>query len=151
MNFEEIERASITYLKQSTNPLVKISVLHAHVPSKAKGQAPTTQKYSAFLSSHSEIKVMDPLAAIQNEDTADSFEAAGFATTPCAILATRVPNSQDLAAAMLEQLESMTNALSRALEEARTTGDTEKAHDIYETLSRTSKMKEKVIEFTKST
>lgn len=150
MNFEEIEQASINYLKQTSNPLVRITVLHAHVSKKSKEQSLTIQEYMDFLSNHFEIKVMDPLAMIQNKDTVEAFQSAGFTTSPCAILASRVPNSQHLAAAMLDQLQSMTNALSGALQEAHSNGDTAKARQIYETLERTSKIKEKIIAFTKA-
>lgn len=150
MNFEDIEKTSIAYLTQSANPLVRISVLHAHISSKYKDKSPSAQEYTDFLTNHSEIKVMDPLSTIQNENTAEALSEAGFTTTPCAILDSRVPSSQNLAAAMLDQLDSMTNALSRALQEARSDDDTEKAHGIYETLVRTSKMKEKIVAFTKA-
>jgi hypothetical protein len=148
MNFEEIEIATLAYLKQTDNPLVRISTLHTNVNSKSKNHSLSLKEFTDFIAKHSEIKVMDPLAMTQDDKTAAGFEAAGFTTKPCAILASRLPSALDLSTAMLEQLESMTNALSRALEEARSTGETEKAHQIYETLERTSKLKEKIIEFT---
>ena len=150
MNFEEIETAALAYLKQTENPLVRISVLHSNVSSKSKDHSLSLQEFTDFLSKHYEIKVMNPLAMTQDEKMAEGFEAAGFTTSPCAILASRVPSAQDLSAAMLDQLESMTSALSRALEESRSTGDTAKAHQIYQTLERTSKLKEKIVEFTRS-
>lgn len=150
MNFEEIEIAAFAYLKQTDNPLVRISILHTNVSSKSKDHSLSLQEFTDFLTEHSEIKVMDPLAMTQDAKTTQGFESAGFTTSPCAILASRVPSAQDLSAAMLDQLESMTNALSRALEESRSTGDTAKAHQIYETLERSSKLKEKIIEFTRA-
>jgi hypothetical protein len=148
MNIEEVEHVSIAYLKQVSNPLVRIHALHAHVVSKSEKEILSLHEFSDFLSNHSEIKVMDPLAMVQDDKTAENLKTAGFTTGLCAILSDRVPIPLDLATAMLEQLESMTTALSNALKEARATGDSPRAHQIYETLERTSKLKAKIVEFT---
>lgn len=150
MNFEDIELATLAYLKQSGNPLVRISVLYAHVTARPTEQTLSKQEYTDFLNNHSEIKVIDPLSITEDDAIASGFQSAGFTTTPCAIFASRVPNPQDLAGAMFEQLQSMTDALSRALEEAQSTGDTAQADQIYITLERIGKMKEKIVAFTKA-
>ena len=150
MTIEEVEQASIAYLNQTSNPLVRVGVLHTHVTSRSKDDSLTIHEFTEFLNQHSDIRILDPLSTAQDEETAKQFETAGFTTVPCAILTSRVPSPKNLAATMLEQLESMTDALSRALEEARETGDSTRGDQIYKTLERISAMKQKVIGFTKT-
>lgn len=150
MNFEDFELATLAYLKQTTNPLVRISALHAQACAKAKDAAPSIEEYTDFLRDHTEIKVMDPLAMAQDDKTAHDILMAGFKTNLCAIHTSRVPSSREMAAAMLEQLDAMTHALTLALKEARAIGDEIKGRQIYNTLERTAKMKEKVAAFTKA-
>lgn len=148
MNLEDIEQLALKYLGQTSNPLVQLSVLYEHVKSKSSEDIFSFQDFSDFLKEHDLIKIMDPLALTTSEQMAHSLQGSGLTSSPCAILGTRVPNAQDLAASMVEQLASMTAALSAALSEARAIGDTQKAHQVYETLERIKALEGKLIEHT---
>ena len=150
MNLEDIEQNALTYLGQVTNPLVQVSVLYDHVKSKADEEIFSLHDFTEFLKQHELIKFMDPLSLTTSQVMAESLEASGLTSSPCSILASRVPSSQDLAASMVEQLASMTAALTAALGEARSIGNTEKAHNVYNTLERIKALEEKLISFTKS-
>ena len=151
MILEDIEQHTLSYLTQVTNPLVRIATLYENVKSKFDTDIISLKDFTDFLKEHDQFKVLNPLAMTENEAMAKSLEAAGLSTSLCAILHSRIPSSQDLAAAMIEQLTSMTHALTAALSDARATGDTVKGHQIYETLERVQALEKKIIQLTKST
>lgn len=150
MNLEDIEQNALNYLGQTSNPLVQLTVLYEHVKSKSDTDIFSLQDFIDFLKEHDHIKIMNPLALTAGEVMVQSLEASDLLSSPCAILKTRIPSSQDLVASMVEQLHSMTAALTAALGEARSIGDTEKAHQIYETLERVKALEEKIIKMTLS-
>ena len=150
MNLEDIEQIALNYLEQTTNPLVQISVLYDHIKSKSEDDIVSLQDFTDFLKEHDLIKIMDPLVLTSNKTLAQSLKVSGLTSSPCAILSTRIPSAQDLAAAMVDQLSSMTQALSTALAEARSIGNTEKAHEIYETLERIKALEGQLIEHTRA-
>ena len=150
MILEDIEQHALTYLGQVTNPLVQVSVLYEYVRSKTSEDIFPIQDFTDFIKQHEHIKLMDPLSHTTSQMMGESLKASGFTTSPCAILGTRVPSSKDLVASMMDQMNSMTTALTSALGEARSIGDTEKAHQVYETIERIKTLEAKLIEFSKT-
>ena len=84
-----------------------------------------------------------------DDDMLQSLSGAGLPMEPCVILKSRVPSSQDLGASMVEQLTTMTDALAKALQEARGTGDSVRGHELFETLGRIESLKKRIIEHIK--
>ncbi len=150
MNLEQIEQDTLAYLSQSSNPLVRISTVHQHVTSKSDTISISLEEYSDFLESHDLMKVTDPFALAEDDETFRALGEAGLPTNPCVILESRVPSMHDLGTTIVEQLVSMTDALAKALKEARGTGDSVRGHEIYETLERVESLKKRVIDHIKS-
>lgn len=144
MSLEEIEQDALHYLAESENPLVQVEALYRHVTSRNESHAISLEDFMDFLEQHELVKVTDPMAYAEPDSMLAALEHAGLPTNPCAILEERVPNRRDLAVSMLEQLETLTKSLSAALQEARGTGDSARAHTIYETLERVKKLKARI-------
>ena len=149
MQLEQIEQDTLNYLDQSTNPLVRVHVVYEQVTSRTDAVSISMEEYLDFLRHHDLMDVTDPLALADDDDMLQSLAGAGLPMEPCVILKSRVPSSQDLGASMVEQLTTMTDALAKALQEARGTGDPVRGHELFETLGRIESLKKRIIEHIK--
>lgn len=147
MNLEDIEQRTLTYLKQVSNPLVRLDVLYAHLFDELTphGKSLTMGELQDFLAKHELFRLMEPLGLDGDPGMAAALSAVGLVSGPCVILDTRLPTRDQLAAMMLEQLNQMAEALATALHQAREENDEARAKAILRTLDRTGAIRKKVL------
>lgn len=136
MQLELIEEKALNYLGQVSNPLVRLDVLHAHLVDADSVETILLSDLEEFLAHHELIKVIKPLP--QEADGAAEAPGSGDGAGPRSyvILNTRVPTEQQTAAMMLDQLNSMHEALAIAKAQARNNVDFNRLGDIDDALER---------------
>jgi hypothetical protein len=136
MNLEAIEQQSLNYLSEVSNPLVQISVLHAHLRDRGAAEDLSPAQLKSFLERHELFRVMQ---APGGAESPPSEAGASYV-----ILATRVPTQAQISAMMLEQLLALEQALVTALAEAREIGDPARIGPVEEALRRVSALRDKL-------
>lgn len=131
MSLEAIEEQALNYLAQVSNPLVRIEVLLAHLRDRGLAESMNPNELKNFLSRHERVRIMEPAVSAPSMGT-DSDEPEGA----YAILTTRVPTPEQLAAMMLEQLHTLEQALISARQAAIEDGDTARVGPLDEALRR---------------
>ncbi len=142
MNLEWIETKCVNYLKQTQNPIVPISILLNHLRQDASCGALTEHDLLEFLRPHESFKVIDPPE--REEEELEDLESLGIPTGPRVILTTRVPTRDEISGMLGQQMQTMTDALYRALAEATEAGDTEACKQINEILQRAEQLQQKI-------
>ncbi len=144
MQLETIEEKALNYLGQVSNPLVRIDVLHVHLTDAAAGEQILLGHLEVFLTHHELIKVIKPLA--QEAGVAAEEVASGDGAGPHSyvILNTRVPTERQTTAMMLDQLNSLHEALSIAQAQARDNADFSHLAEIDDALGRVEGLREKL-------
>jgi len=133
MSLEAIEEHTLNYLAQVSNPLVRIEVLLAHLHDHGLAESLNVAQLRDFLSRHERVRVMEPgLPARDVGSTSPDSEPGGA----YAILVTRVPTPEQIAAMMIEQLQTLEQALISARLTAIETGDTDRIGPLEEALRR---------------
>jgi hypothetical protein len=148
MNLEHVEQKSLSYLKQVTNPLVPMEQLLAHLQRDEECASLTSEELLAFLERHELFKVVEPIGIASNLHAAKELEEAGVTFGPRVILCTRVPTAAQLAEQIREEMERLTNALQKAIAEAKRTGDADKARALIKVLSRAQNLQERLDDMT---
>ena len=144
MQLELIEEKALNYLGQVTNPLVRIDVLHAHLMESDSIEAILLSDLEEFLAHHELIKVIKPLAQ-EADGTAEGPGADdGAGAHSYVILNTRVPTEQQTAAMMLDQLNSMHEALAIAQAQARDNADFNRLAEVDDALERIEGLRQKL-------
>lgn len=143
MNLETLETNCRNYLAQSRNPVVPISTLCAFLKRQEGFEALTEEELMAFLNKHLEFDVMVG-PADQEDVTTEAFAAAGIVMGPRAILKTRIPAAQDLAAMLRLQLDAMEEVLGKSLMDALGSGDEHKAQAMRTALERAKALRKKL-------
>ena len=123
MDLEAVEQKALAYLQQVSNPLVRIEVLFAHLQEYDTTRAITLSELKDFLANHELFRVIEPLRPEGDAEAIELPHENGLASSPYVILDTRVPTGQQMAAMMLEQLNSLHEALLTARTKARDRGD----------------------------
>jgi hypothetical protein len=136
MNLETIEEQVLKYLAQTSNPLVRIEVLHAHLRDSGVAEELELGQLKDFLSRHELVRVMDP--PVQTESS--SSEPGGA----YAILATRIPTPQQLGEMMFDQLAALESALLSAKAQALELGDPARTGPIEVALLRVAALRERL-------
>ncbi len=131
MSLEAIEEHSLNYLAQVSNPLVRIEVLLAHLRDRGLADSIDAGQLKDFLSRHERVRIMEPPVPAPGMQS-DSGEPEGA----YAILTTRVPTPEQLAAMMLEQLHTLEQALISARQAALEDGDAARVGPLDEALRR---------------
>ena len=144
MNLDRMEEKLLNYLRQVSNPLVRIDVLYDHLRQDKQFKELSREDLLDFLNPHDQVKVIQSLGDPQ---TSLELEEAGFSTGPCVILRTRVPTGDQLGTMMVEQLKTVHEALGKALLEARECGDTSTESEIRKALERSSDLRRRLTEF----
>ncbi len=144
MNLDMMEEKLLNYLRQVSNPLVRIDVLYDHLVQDKQFKELSREDLLDFLNPHDQVNVIQSPGDLQ---TSLELEEAGFATGPCVILRTRIPTGDQLAAMMVDQLRTVHEALGRALVEARERGDVETESEIRKALERSSGIHKRLTEF----
>lgn len=136
MQLELIEEKALNYLGQVTNPLVRIDVLHAHLMEADSVEAILPSDLEEFLAHHELIKVIKPLPQEADGTTAEPGPDDASGPFSYVILNTRVPTEQQTAAMMLDQLNSMHEALAIAKAQARDNADFNRLAEVDDALER---------------
>ena len=99
-----------------------------------------------FLKRHEDVQVVDGPAEVEPV-SGDMFRAAGIEMGPRAILKTRVPDAQELARMMREQLDGMAQVLEKALSQAAEKGDDDACARLRDALERTHTIRARMEQF----
>jgi len=143
MNLERVEQLCLNYLRQATTSIVPVSTLLEHCHREPQCEDLTEQELLEFLRPHELVRIVDPPADAQELES-EALRAAGFALGPRAILSTRVPTRDEFAGMMAEQLDTMTKALTEAIDEAEKGETPEMAIQMKEALIRAQVLREKL-------
>lgn len=144
MNLEAIEQQALNYLAQVSNPLVRIEVLYAHLRDHGLAEGLDMAGLKDFLAKHDLIRVMEPALPVEDLEGIGAAEAPGVPSGAYAILATRVPSDQQLAAMMVEQLDAMREALQAAKTEALDRADVARMSALDAALNRVHALRAKL-------
>ena len=145
MNLEDVEQKTLAYLKQVSNPLVRIDVLFDHLQRDLELAGFSRADLVEFLEKHERFRVLDPV--VPDDEAGRLMHEAGFLTEPSVILDTRMPSRDNLAAAMLEQLDRLGEALVGALHEARADENPEREAQVKLALEKAGRLRERVVKF----
>ncbi len=144
MQLESIEEKALNYLGQVSNPLVRIDVLHAHLMDAGSIERILLSDLEEFLAHHESIRVIKTLLQEADGATEELVSGEGAGPRSYVILNTRVPTGQQTAVMMLEQLDSMREALSIAQTQARDNADFNRLSKIDDALGRIEGLKQKL-------
>lgn len=147
MSLETIEQKCLNYLKQVTNPLVDVQVLHRHVTQDVEGGGLSYADLLDFLRHHELFKVMEPIGMAVDSDTEQLLGEAGLPATPQVILCTRIPTQGELAQAIRDQLDQMKSALVSAMREASERGDDARQDAVRRALEKMQMLEERLNAF----
>ena len=143
MNLEHVEQRCLKYLEQSASPMVPLRTLLAHLWKDEEFAGVSEQDLLSFLRKHEAVHVIESDSDADPEQ-AQAMADAGFTQGPYIILRTRIPTKSEMAVLMQEQLETMTRALERAMDEAINSGDAEAQHRIQELMEKSQEFREKL-------
>lgn len=143
MNLELVEERCLKYLGQVASPMVPLRTLLAHLWQDEACATVTEPDLLSFLRKHLLVHVIE-----SDEDSdpeqAEAMVEAGFSQGPYIILRTRIPTKAEMAHLIEEQLDTMTGALERAMEEAVQTGDSETQQKIKELMEQSQEFRNKL-------
>lgn len=142
-HLETIEEKALNYLGQVSNPLVRIDVLHSHLRDNEESATLTLADLKDFLSRHDSFRVMEALLTDDDDAGALSIQADSVAST-FVILSTRVPTDQQLSGMMLDQIESMHDALNVAMTQAHDSADRALMKKVGDALQRLETLRRKL-------
>lgn len=134
---EDVETECLRYLGKVSNPAVELDVLMAHLDDALGDVSLSRSEVEDFLEHHERIRVISAPGADER--------GGGPLRGPLVILADRIPERRELWTAMIRQLDTMWEALQRALGEARTAGDMNRVNEISDALARVERMREGVV------
>lgn len=144
MNLELLEEIAADYLSQTANPLVPIDTLHKHLCGNEDLAQLTLLDLTDFIGPHALFKIIDT-PGLGEEATIGLNLAEALGTIgPCVILHTRVPTQQDMTRLMLEQLQGMTDALRRALSEAKASDNRDLEARLSDVLANADRIREQL-------
>ena len=148
MQLETIEEKALNYLGQVSNPLVRIDALHAHLTDPDASDRILLGDLEEFLTHHDLIRVIKPLPQEAGSATDGLVPVHGAGPCSYVILNTRVPTERQTAAMMLEQFNTLHEALSIARAQAKTQAlddtDFSRLGDIDDALQRIESLKQKL-------
>ena len=144
MNLEAIEQEVLSYLKQVTNPLVRVDLLLERLHQKEEFSPLTEGDLLDFLRHHELFRVLDPVIPENGEETSRRLAEAGFIQGPSVVLDTRVPTPAQTADMMARQLASLDDALKTAIAQARDRGDEESILKLRAALERSSSIRDRL-------
>jgi hypothetical protein len=142
MNLEVVEHKCLLYLKQAANPLVPVATLLNHLRNDTECGEVTECDLLGFLRKHELFKVLEAPRDLDPDEAAELAEL-GIVTGPRVILTTRIPTKAEIAAAITEHMDRMTDALAQAQENAQRREDPEAEEKVREILDRAEDLKKK--------
>ena len=140
MNLEHLEEQILDYLGQTTNPLVTVSTLCAHLQENEEFRALGEKGVIEFLDGHERFRVLDAPMSPEATALAKTIGQRPLPRGPYAILDERVPTMDQVSAMMATQLETLKEALAKALGQARERDDRDTADQLLGALSRAEKI-----------
>jgi hypothetical protein len=143
MNLEQLETQCRNYLANAANPLVPVDILLKHLRKQDTLDLLTPEHLLSFLRGHHEFELLggpDDADPIRQDD----FAAVGILMGPRAILKTRIPDSNGLAALLVLQLEALEEMLGKALMGALGDSEDARAAALREALGRARDLKQKM-------
>lgn len=144
MSLEVIEELCIRRLTSAKNPLMSLDSLYRRVmedlePELRLGEA----EFRDFVANHEQMALVEGMTGLPSAEV-EEWAEAGMANGPRVILKSRIPSPTQLRDMMIGQLDTMLEALGKALQEAESQGD-QNAHDsVLELLARTQQMRQKI-------
>jgi hypothetical protein len=144
MNLEALEQQCLAYLKQVSNPLVRIDVLYDHLARELDLAGFSREELVRFLEKHDLVKVMQP--AMTDKSMAPALKDAGLLSEPTVILETRIPTPEQMSAMLLEQIDDLGNALANALRNARAAEDAHTESLVKASLERASQLRQRIVD-----
>ena len=147
MELEQIEQASLEFLKHSERPLVPLETLWRHVSRGEGGEEISQDRLLGFLRQHELFQVIDPTGPVAGGANMAMLAEMGFPVGPQVILCTRVPTSETLIDQMGMELGKMIDALARARSEAQNQGNEARAQLIGQLLSHAEALHDRLEEF----
>ncbi len=143
---EAVEEKVHQGLRQASSPLVPVRVLAEYCGRGEAGIEIGTAELLQFLRSHDQVQVIEGPAETEPVPPG-MFEEAGIEMGPRAILKERMPNMQELARLMGDQLNAMARTLEKALNEAAEQGDDGACERLRDALQRTHTLRAKMERF----
>lgn len=140
MNLEAVEQKTLSFLRQTTNPLVPIQTLLAHLNQDPETAGMSETELKAFLKWHELFRVLEPGNVPAPRELTHMLLGEG----PFVILDTRVPTSEQVLQLMTTQMDVMIESLIKALDQARVQGDPERGREVLKLLSRAQKLRMKL-------
>lgn len=140
MNLEAIEQKCLSFLKQTSNPLVPIKTLLAHLNQDEETTGMSETELKAFLKWHELFRVLEPGQVPAPEELTHMLLGEG----PFVILDTRVPTEEQVLQEMAKQLDVLIESLVKALDQARVEGDPDRGRQVLQLLSRAQKLRQKL-------
>lgn len=144
MNLEDIEQKTLHFLKQVSNPLVRLDVLLDHLRENSTLPDLDETRLIEFLADHELFRIIEPLAQLGDSQQTEALSKTGFASDRCVILDSRVPSQDHLLAMMTDQVGRMIDSLKAAFEEAKSAGDVGRMQTLQEILGRSSELQKKL-------
>jgi len=141
MEIEAVEQKTLSYLKQVTNPLVPISRLLRHLRQDEALAALDERELLEFLRDHELFNVIETAGIGMELMAVDDLAAAGISMEPRVVLCTRVPTREQLGEQITSEFDSMVEALSAALTEARDEGHADRVRAIMKLLDRANALR----------
>jgi hypothetical protein len=140
VNLEAIEQKCLKFLKQTTNPLVSVKTLQAHLDQDPETTGMSTKELVAFLKWHELFRVLEPGNVPAPEELTQLLLGEG----PFVILDTRVPTQEQVMAEMTRQLDALIESLVKALDQARVQDDQDRGRQVIQVLSRAQNLRAKL-------
>ena len=141
MGLEKIEEVCLSFLRNTTNPMVSVEVLCNAC--EKENLAISGEELVGFLRHHAEVIVVDGI-----DDTElvskDDFSGAGIDMGPRVILKSRIPTRQEMTEIMQQQLDHMRLHLQDALKQAQAHRDSEAVEEIEAALEKNRRLEERI-------
>jgi hypothetical protein len=140
MNLEAVEQKCLSFLKQTSNPLVPVKTLWAHLDQDPETAGITEAELAAFLKWHELFRLLQPGSVPAPLELTHLLLGEG----PFVILDTRMPTRDQVLQEMTHQVDVLIESLVKALDQARVQGDQEQGRQVLQLLARAQKLKQKL-------
>ncbi len=146
MKLERVEELCLNYLTQNSVALVPVNAMLEHCRRDPECAQLSLDELLDFLRHHELVHVVER-PALDSDEEQELISDTGFDLGPRAILHSRMPSREEIAAAMQENLERMSTALASALREAeRAEEDPATLRQIKEAIEKASALRGKIEE-----
>jgi len=145
MSLEDLEQRCLAYLKQVSRPLAPVDAVLAYLQ-REEGTDISRQELLEFLRRHELFRVIEPPWGDAGSGQGQELAELGLPVGPYVILCTRVPAEDESRALMIEQMDSLIEALESALHEAERAGDMQRCQGVNALLERARAIRRRLLE-----